>query len=445
MPLWRPRSLRRWLSRWLAALTFMALGAISVVVYHAVNLNLEVRQNALVQQKVEVVQHLVSRTLKLGDSARLKRKLEEFFFCTSDYSLRLEIDGVVMVYGDLVLGPQRASRQRQITFPLPASNAGITGSQAELVLDVSPDVRLRKALAWTLFGCSFFGALIVAMVGTLLVGRALAPVDALGRQAARLSPARMDERLDESAQTEEIAPLVRQFNAVLARQQRAYMQMEAFSADVAHEMRTPLATLVGETELALRTQRSAPALREILGSNLEELQRLTHIVRDMLFLARADRGARISEVGASCLAPVVQEVVAFHEAEAAEAGVVIRLAGDASAPVDRTLFQRAVSNLLSNAIRYADPGSTITAHVAEGQKNDVMLTVSNQGEPVPSEHLPRLFHRFYRVDAARACNTHHHGLGLSIVEAIARMHHGETFVRADGRVFSIGFTVSKAA
>lgn len=444
MPLWRPRSLRRWLSRWLAVVTFIALGAISIAVYRAVNLNLQVRQDALLQQKVGVVQHLVSKTLRLGDSTRLKRKLEDFFFCTEEFSLRIEIDGAEMVYGDLVPGDQSSASYRQITFALPAAGANVAGSQAHLVFDVSPDVRLRSALAWTLFGCSLFGALMVAAIGTLLVGRALAPIDALGRQAASLSPERMNERLDESSQSEEIEPLVRQFNAVLERQQRAYLQMEGFSADVAHEMRTPLATLVGETELALRTRPSEAALREILGSNLEELQRLTHIVRDMLFLARADRGARVREACHAWVGSVIQEVMAFHEAEAADANVTITMQGDAFAPLDRTLLQRAVSNLLSNAIRYADPNSTILIDVAQGKENDVLVTVSNVGKPVSPKHLSRLFHRFYRIDAARACDAHHHGLGLSIVQAIAQMHKGRIFANADGRRFSIGFTLSKA-
>jgi len=442
MSLLRPRSLQRWLSRWLAVQTFIALGFISIAVYYATNLNLEARQNALIQQKVEVVQHLVAEKGMLGDSARLKHKLEDFFSGRPDFSLRLAIDGVMMVYGSQIINDHDFEHDRRITFRLAPPNAGEPPARAELALDITADIRLRRALAWTLFACSLIGAIVVASVGALLVRRALAPVDALGRQAASLSPDRMDERLDESGQSQEIQPLVRQFNAVLERLQRAYVQMEGFNADVAHEMRTPLATLVGETELALRTKPSEAALRDILGSNLEDLQRLTNIVRDMLFLSQADRGARVSGVWEANVASVIHEVVEFHEAEAADANVSISIQGNALADIDRTLFQRAISNLLSNAIRYADTGSTIEIAVAYGDRNDVVVAVTNLGEPIAAEHLPRLFHRFYRIDTARKFDANHHGLGLSIVNAIAQMHNGHSFAKSKGRQISLGFTVS---
>ncbi|WP_454674139.1 heavy metal sensor histidine kinase [Achromobacter pestifer] len=438
----RPRSLRRWLSRWLAIQTFIALGLVCIAVYYATNLNLRSRQDALIQQKVEVIRHLVDENRDSGDSSRLRHKLDDFFYGRPDFALVLQIDGERVVYGSPIGDDQDFDHDRRITFSLPHPSAPGDSMNAELVLDISSDMRLRRALAWTLFGCALVGAIVAAAVATMLVRRGLAPLDALAKQAAMLSPDRIGERLDVSGQADEIRPLVRQFNAVLQRLERAYVQMEGFNADVAHEMRTPLATLIGETELALKTRPSQDALREILGSNLEELHRLSSIVNDMLFLSQADRGAQARTTWNGDLADVLREVAQYHEAEGLESGLQIRVIGKAVAAIDRTLFQRAVSNLLSNAVRYADRGSVIDISVAAGDGHEVRIAVRNAGEPIPAEHLPRLFHRFYRTDEARAFDGDHHGLGLAIVAAIARMHGGSSFAQSEGRSTTIGFSIA---
>ncbi|MBB1593117.1 heavy metal sensor histidine kinase [Achromobacter sp. UMC46] len=439
----RPRSLRRWLSRWLAIQTFIALGLVCIAVYYATNLNLGIRQDALLQQKVEVIRHLVEENRGNGDSTRLRHKLDDFFYGRPDFSLELEIDGEKVTYGGPVSGDHVASHDRRITFSLPHPSTPGDSMSAELVLDITPDIRLRRALAWTLFGCALVGAIVAAKVATMLVRRGLAPLDALATQAAQLSPDRIGERLDGSGQADEVRPLVHQFNAVLQRLERAYVQMEGFNADVAHEMRTPLATLIGETELALKTRPSQNALREILGSNLEELHRLSSIVNDMLFLSQADRGAQARATWEGELAEVAGEVAQYHEAEALEQNLHIRVVGTGTAAIDRRLLQRAVSNLVSNAVRYADPGSVIDIILSPSGEDAVQVAVRNTGEPIPAEHLPRLFHRFYRTDEARGFDGNHHGLGLAIVAAIARMHGGTSFARSEGRSTIIGFSVLK--
>ena len=449
MPGWRPKSLRRWLSRWLAVQTFVALGLVCAAVYYATNVNLINRQDALLQQKVAVVRHLVEENAASQDTTRLRHKLSDFFYGRPDFSLVLEIEGEKVYYGSPVAGNGDGTHERRIAFSLPHPGALGDALNAELVLDISSDLRLRHALAWTLFACALAGAIVVAAVGTLLVRKGLAPLDELARQAAQLSPDRIGERLDESGQPREIQPLVRQFNAVLQRLERAYVQMEGFNADVAHEMRTPLATLIGETELALSTRPSVQALRETLGSNLEELQRIASIVNDMLFLSQADRGAQARGAWQRSLAEIVREVTQYHEAEALDAGVELSVTGDASALVDRKLFQRAVSNLVSNAVRYADRGSVIEVEIsrgapADGAPGEVLIAVRNTGEPIAQEHLPRLFYRFYRSDSAREFDANHHGLGLAIVAAIARMHGGRSYASSSQRLTTIGFSIVMA-
>ena len=157
MPGQRPKSLHRWLSRWLAIQTFIALGLVCAVVYYATNLNLASRQEALLQQKVEVVRHLVEENAASQDSTRLRHKLSDFFYGRPDFSLVLEIDGEKVYYGSPIAGDNDFKHERRIAFTLPFPGAPGDAMNAELVLDISSDIRLRKALAWTLFACALAG------------------------------------------------------------------------------------------------------------------------------------------------------------------------------------------------------------------------------------------------------------------------------------------------
>jgi two-component system heavy metal sensor histidine kinase CusS len=253
-------------------------------------------------------------------------------------------------------------------------------------------------------------------------------------------------RLAIAEPVEELQPWIDQLNGLMARLERAYVQLEGFNADVAHELRTPLATLRGQTELALSRDRPAEALRETLVSNLEELQRLAALVNDMLFLSQAARGAAARRGAAASLAALARQVVEFHEAAIDEAGVQVEVDGDAVAAVDEPLFKRAVSNLLGNALRFADRGSRVTIRIAADAAgasalDAVEVSVQNAGPGIAPQHLGRLFDRFFRIDSARPDSQSHHGLGLAIVAAIARMHAGRTLAEsADGRT-RIGFTL----
>jgi len=230
------------------------------------------------------------------------------------------------------------------------------------------------------------------------------------------------------------------FNGALDRLESAYQQLEVFNADVTHELRTPLANLIGQTQVALSRERSAEQLVEVLQSNLEELERLRAIVNDMLFLTRADQGERASRLASVSIAEEVNKTVEFLDFIMDEADVTVRVQGDASAQIEISLFRRAVTNLLHNAIQHSKAKAEIVVDVTDDQ-SEVRIAVSNPGEEIPKEHLPRLFDRFYRVDSARSNSTESHGLGLSIVKAIAQMHNGSVFASSRNGVTVVGFSV----
>ncbi len=436
-----PRSLGRWLSWWLAVQTLIGLGLVCIVVYVATSLNFSARQDEELRHKQEVIRHLVAEIVTQDDLASLRHKLDDFFFGHTDLRLRLIEGANTLIYTTHPVAGS-AKHLRRIAFDIPSSWARSTALRAEMALDTGSDAELMRRLAWTLLASALAGAALVSASGAWLVRRALAPVHDLALQAAALAPENVGQPLDGSAQAEELQPLVAQFNALLARLESTYQQLEGFNADVAHELRTPLATLIGETELALSRERSVAELREVLGSNLEDLHRLAGLVNDMLFLSKADRGERARRQHVGSLAALAAEVVEFHDASLQEAGVAVRVCGDAGGAFDAALLRRAISNFLANATRFAERGSIIDLDIESEPSDAVRLSVSNAGQTIPAEHLPRLFDRFYRADIAREHGDTNHGLGLSIVAAIARMHDGQTFARSSAGRTTVGITLA---
>jgi two-component system heavy metal sensor histidine kinase CusS len=238
----------------------------------------------------------------------------------------------------------------------------------------------------------------------------------------------------------ELAEFGSSFNSALDRLDTAYTQLESFNADVAHELRTPLANLIGQTQVAVARERDVEHLREVLQSNLEELERLRTIVSDMLFLARAERGERVAGRTQTSLAREIGKTVEFFDMLLDDAGLEVKVEGDAQAAIETSLFHRAVTNLLQNAIQHAPRGTQILARI-ESTAQGAQVSVSNSSEPIAADLLPRLFDRFYRVDASRPNSDSNHGLGLAIVKAIASMHGGRVFAQSEAGMTTVGFSL----
>lgn len=441
----RSVSLRGRLSRWLALQTMLGLGLVCAVVYVVIALTLAQRQDDTLAQKQVAVEHLLGEGRRTDGLASLHHLLKDFLAGHADLSLQLLDDKGTRIFESTARrAPPTDSKRRVFAVRLPAE-MGTGMATAVLLLDKSSDEALLARLAWTLALAALAGALAVSLGGYLLVGLGLAPLHKLVAQTRQVRATDMERRLDGSGQAEELQPLIQQFNELLDRLAVAYRQMEAFNADVAHELNTPLATLISSCELALRKPRSAEELREGLGSNLEELQRLASIVGDMLFLSNAHRGVPARRSRALSLAALAGEVLEFHEAAMQEAGLRGEVLGDAAGEVDARLLRRALSNLLANATRYAAPGSVVQLCIERLPEGGVSLAVHNEGPTIEAAHLPRLFDRFYRADPSRSQADRNHGLGLAIVAAIARMHGGRVFAESANGLTRIGLVLPGAA
>ena len=326
-------------------------------------------------------------------------------------------------------------RSRRFTLQ---SADGATVLEGRFDIDVAEDVARQDALARWLLLVTSGGALLSAGLAFVMVRQGLKPLRRLADQTQQMSSLHRLSHLRLERRSAELSPLVDRFNDLMDRLEAGRLQLEAFNADVAHELRTPLTALIGRTELALSRPRSTEELTQTLCSNLDELARMSSVVNDMLFLARADGGQQARLSPARDLRPLLGDLLEYHEAQASERGLRLALQGELCLAVDERLLQRAVSNLIGNACRYADPGSTVRVVMAPTDGGQCSISVTNQGDSIARADLPRLFDRFYRGDGARQREGMHAGLGLAIVAAVARMHGGQVWAVSSQRQTEVG-------
>lgn len=433
-------SLRARLSRQFALQTMLGLSLVCGAVYLVISLTLASRQDDTLVQKRATVQRLLNEGREVHDIPGIKHLLSDFLSGHDDLSLVVKQQDGTTVFDKNDRNRLEAMTKRlAFEVRLPDELGGV--GRAELIYDISQDESLLNRLWWTLLTAAIVGTFAVSATGFVLVKRGLAPLNALARRTSELDASRLDQRLDATGQPEEVQSLLLQFNALLDRLQVAYVQMEAFNTDVAHELNNPLSVLIGTCEVALRRPRSAAELHDTLASNLEEVRRIAGIVADMLFLSHAERGVVARRSFPMSMADLASEVIDYYEAVLEESDLRVEVRGDARAAVDTGLVRRALSNLLGNATRYATRGSMIEVRISRIDPRHISIGVHNRGEVIASEHLPRLFDRFYRIDPSRTNSSRNHGLGLAIVAGIARMHGGAATAESTDQGTYIGFTL----
>ncbi|MDU8359444.1 heavy metal sensor histidine kinase [Pseudomonas syringae group sp. J309-1] len=309
-----------------------------------------------------------------------------------------------------------------------------------IAVDTDTFLQTQHSLMIALIGFATLGILLASVLGYWAARIGLRPLTSLSLEARKLTPPRLSGRLQMTPLPPELNQFVTSFNSTLERVEQAYARLESFNADVAHELRSPLTNLIGQTQVALTRGRSAEHYFEVLQSNLEELERLRSIINDMLFLASADQGSKVTELTCASLAEEVATTLDYLDFILEDAQVRVEVHGDARVPMEKAHLRRALINLLHNAVQHTEAGRTIRVEITE-QTDHVSVGVANPGTQIASEHLPKLFERFYRVDASRANSGANHGLGLAIVKAIALMHGGSVFVHSRDGINTFGINL----
>jgi two-component system heavy metal sensor histidine kinase CusS len=277
--------------------------------------------------------------------------------------------------------------------------------------------------------------LSIAVLGYLALRRGLRPLRIMAAQAARITPASLDQRLNLADTPHELREVAASFNAMLDRLADGYQRLTQFSADLAHEIRTPIGALMGNCQVALYQRRTPAEYESVLASGLEELERLSRLVENILFLARADNAQSALEYTHLDLAAELRRVADYFEGLAEERGIQLQCEAVGGVYADAILFRRALGNLVANAVRYADTDSMVTLS-AETVADAVLVHVDNLGAPIQPDRLHKLFDRFYRADLSRSASSDASGLGLAIVRAIMALHGGTALAASspDGHI-----------
>ncbi|WP_037023320.1 heavy metal sensor histidine kinase [Cupriavidus sp. GA3-3] len=294
------------------------------------------------------------------------------------------------------------------------------------------------------------GAAVAAGLGFVLARRGLRPLRRMAADAAAVTTSRLATRLDVGSAPAELRELAAALNDMLARLQDSFSRLSEFSADLAHDFRTPISNLIGQTQVTLAQSRGVAEYEALLESNLEEYERLARMIENMLFLARADHAQVALGIRTLDAREELDKMAEYFEAVAADREVALTVTGTAMVQADQTLLRRAVTNLLDNALRHAPAGSTVRLDVERAPapvSGTACIRVTNAGPAIPPETLPHIFGRFYRADPSRRNSAASTGLGLAIVDTIMRLHGGSVTVRSvEGEtIFSLQFPAEALA
>lgn len=272
-------------------------------------------------------------------------------------------------------------------------------------------------------------ALLVSLGGWFLTRRAFKPLNDVIKTAQRISSGDLSHRIEPSRANQEIRELAQSFNQMIARLEASFQQIRDFTDNVSHELRIPLAILKGQTELGLRRLRSEQEYREVLQSNLEEIQRMEKIVERLLFLSRADRGEIPVNYSLVDLNGLLEKVCAQYEVIACKKDIQIKWSDDGPLSVagDELLLRELIMNLVQNAITHTSEGGTVALSLGK-EKDYARILVADTGIGIPEHEIPRIFDRFYQVDKSRSSQGS--GLGLSICKWIVEAHKGRIVVES---------------
>jgi len=293
----------------------------------------------------------------------------------------------------------------------------------------------------TLWGIIFFAGVIIVLAARFSVYRGHSPLRTLSRKIESITADKLDLRLDPAEVPVELATLVDSFNTMIERLEDGFEKLSHFSADIAHELRTPITNLTTHTQVALSKPRDASHYQEVLYSNLEEYERMTKMVSDMLLLAQTEHGLIKPNHTIINVKSELKELFEFFELLADEKGIRLGLMGpDIKIICDKSMLRQALGNLISNSIRYSPKNEVVTVVTAKLQEG-VEISITNMGDAIEPQHIPRLFDRFYRTDPSRKRDGQGAGLGLTIAKSIIEINSGSIAVSSsdNGTTFTVHF------
>lgn len=298
----------------------------------------------------------------------------------------------------------------------------------QIAQDRSEDDRFRRQFR-TLFGLVLgVGVIAATVIAVSVTRRGLRPLAEMRRSLERVQPAHLNERIEPGHWPRELQPMAVSFDDMLARLEDSFTRLSQFSADLAHELRTPIGNMLGEAQVALTRQRSPNEYRAVIESAATECERLSGIIDNLLFLARAESAEQQISRSAFDARAAVEKIISFYQTLAEDRHIEISCTGEAEIFADPILFNRALGNLIENALRFTPANGCIRITIRDGEER-LEISVADNGSGIAPEHLPRVFDRFYRADPSRSSGGT--GLGLSLVKSIADLHGGSAQIESE--------------
>lgn len=314
-------------------------------------------------------------------------------------------------------------------FSLVSTPVEINGSRylLQVAQDRTADEKFNRQ-AGLLFLVTLAASTVAsAIIARTTARRGLQPLDQMSKAVQRIGPTRLNERVGRTGWPQELQPLAEAFDQMLARLEESFTRLSRFSADLAHELRTPIANMLGEGQVALTRDRTATEYREVIESTVVECEGLSRIADNLLFLARAESAREQIKRTRFDARAAIEKIATFYETIAEERNITLDCEGNTEVNADAFLFTRAVSNLVDNAMRFTPSGGRITMSV-KNHDQEAEVSVTDNGCGIPPEHVQRVFDRFYTVDPSR--NSGGSGLGLALVKSIVELHGGSVAIRS---------------
>jgi two-component system, OmpR family, heavy metal sensor histidine kinase CusS len=469
----RPYSLGAKLTLWYLLSTFVLIFATAALLYSGLRRSLSHEDDLFLGHLISVVREMIRQHPE--DAAEVRWEIESEWAArdlTRVYVRLLEPSGRITMET-----PGMAEQLPPASFPPASRNVIQPGDGHDFVsksghpyrvltghamtvdgqprlIQVALDETLEKAhlarylrRVWTVLAMA---VVVAAGIGYLLARQSIGPVRQITAAARRVRSTTLHERISPAGLPAELSELAATFNEMLDRLEEAFTRLSQFSADIAHELRTPVNNLRGEAEVALSRARTPQEYRHALESSLEESGRLGSTIESLLFLARAENPYTQVRRERVDLSREMERAREFYEPVMAEKGITLEVNGADTAvhaSLDRTLVQRAIYNLLDNALAHTPSGGTITLSLSQ-RDDKVAVSVRDTGCGIPEEHLPRVFDRFYRCDRSRTAGSGGAGLGLSIVQSIVRLHGGSARIaspKGGGTEVTLTFPVGDAS
>lgn len=426
----RPRSLATRLAAWYAATAFLLVSAAALIQYRTLVSSLAAEDDQLLAEQLDAARRETMPAPALSPgvrSASLRiRRLDEACRPLTSVAPGLPppFCGNPLASDKASFRSWRSADGRSWRVASAHARRGGTG-WIEVLLDRSKDDLVLRDYTEEL--SVVLGSVLLAsgFLGYWIARRGLRPLATLGARMSRVTARSLDQRLSSPNAPAEISSLVGSFDAMLDRLEAAFAVLSQASAELAHELRTPLHVLRQRLEVAISRTRSAEEYREILVSSLDDLERLRRMTDDMLFLARTEDPRSSVDLEPLAIAGELVAVEEFLDAAAADAGITLETdaPSDLRVVADRMLVRRALVNLVTNSLRHTPAGGRVRL-IAEAGSTGVRVSVEDDGAGIPEELLPRVFDRYFRGPGSPADGGHGAGLGLAIVQRIMYLHGG---------------------